>query len=128
MEEQVSIKMLRQRAEAKIKELGKCGMSVSGSFVRTSRKCGKPDCRCADGSGKHPCCLLTSKVAGKTKSVYVPVDMEEEVEKWAREHKRVKRLLAEIDALAVEMIKRRASARRAASKNLALLSRSPPTS
>lgn len=128
MEEQVSIKMLRQRAEAKIKELGKCGMSVSGSFVRTSRKCGKPDCRCADGSGKHPCCLLTSKVAGKTKSVYVPVDMEEEVEKWAREHKKVKRLLAEIDALAVEMIKRHASARRAASKNLALLSRSPPTS
>jgi len=128
MEEQVSIKMLRQRAEAKIKELGKCGMSVSGSFVRTSRKCGKPDCRCADGSEKHPCCLLTRKVAGKTKSVYVPVDMEEEVERWAREHKKMRRLLAEIDDLAEKMIKSHASARRAASKNLERLNRSPPTS
>ena len=44
MEGQVSLKMLRQRAEAKIKELGKCGMSVSGSFVRTIRNCGKPAC------------------------------------------------------------------------------------
>jgi len=128
MKEMVSIETLRRQIEARIKELGACGVFVSGSFVRTSRKCGNPNCRCAAGVEKHPCCLLTRKVQGKTKSVYVPIDMEEEVERWAKEYKKVKRILKEIDGLAERMVTRRVVARRAATKNRERLSQSRPTS
>lgn len=118
MKTRMSAEMLRQRIQAKIRKLGESGIFISGSFVRSSRKCGNPSCRCANGGEKHPCCLLTSKVKGKTKAVYVPVDMEDEVERWVKEHKKVKALLKEIDKLGERIIRQHVKTRRAANKNL----------
>jgi hypothetical protein len=123
----MSAQMLMSRIEARIKKLGACGISISGSFVRTSRKCGNPSCRCATGGEKHPCCLLTSKVGGKTKTVYVPVDMEEEVERWVRERKKIKGLLKEIDEMGERIIRQHVGTRRAVDKNLKLRSQSRGT-
>lgn len=117
MKEQISIEMLKERIRARIKKLGEGGLLISGTLVRTSRRCGNPNCRCATGE-KHPGHILTSKVKGKTKAVYVPVDMVEEVRAWTLECKRVKRLLKEVDALAEQIIRKHVAARRAASKNL----------
>jgi len=118
VKDQISISMLRQRIGVRIRKIGESGISVSGSFVRTSRKCGNPNCRCADGGGdKHPCCLLTSKVRGKTKAVYVPKEMEAEVELWVKERKKIKKLLKEMDEMGELIIKKHVKAKRAASKN-----------
>jgi len=124
MEDRISEAMLRRRIGVRIRKLGECGIFMSGSFVRTGRRCGSPSCRCADGGEKHPCCLLTSKVKGKTKAVYIPVDMHEEVSGWAVEYRKVKRLLKEIDGLGERIIKRHVGARRAAGRNLKLRTRS----
>ena len=102
---------LRSHIQARIRELGEMGLFISGSFVHTERKCGSKTCACASGGPKHPCCLLTSKVAGKTKSVYVPVDMAEEVEQWVAENKRLKRLLKDIDELGERLIRIHVAAR-----------------
>lgn len=109
--------MLRQRIGVRVRKMTEGGISVAGSFVRTSRKCGNPSCRCADGREKHPCCLLTSKVGGKTKVIYVPREMEEEVERWVMERKRIKKLLKEMDGMCERIIKQHVKTRRAASKN-----------
>lgn len=60
-------------------------------------------------------CHVTFKQAGRTKTVYVPKDLTEEVETSIREHRRIKRLLREITQLQVEMIRshRTQQARRA---------------
>lgn len=105
---------LRASMRARIRELGQASLFMSGSFVRTERKCGSARCECANGGRKHPCCLLTSKVAGKTRTVYVPVDLEEEVRSWAAEYKRVKLLLKEIDSIGERLIRAHVAARRAA--------------
>ena len=105
MKERISTEMLKQRIGARIKKLGESGIFISGSFVRTGRKCGNPSCRCASGGEKHPCCLLTSKVKGKTKAVYVPVDMQDEVSRWAGEYRKIKQLLKEIDRMGERIIK-----------------------
>jgi hypothetical protein len=102
---------LRSQIRAKIRGLGELGIFISGSFVHTERKCGSKSCACASGGPKHPCCLLTSKVAGKTKSVYVPVDLAEEVAAWSAEHKRLKKLLKEIDQLGERLIRTHVAAR-----------------
>ncbi|OVE82706.1 hypothetical protein BVY04_00245 [bacterium M21] len=115
---QSSRKTIEGQINTRLRQLGECSVSISGSFVRTSRKCGQKNCQCATPEGrKHPSCVLTSKVKGKTKAIYVPVDLAEEVEGWVNERKRIKRLLQEIDELAEELIRQHARTKQAVRKN-----------
>ena len=50
-------------------------------------------------------CQVTLKHRGKTRTVYVPKDLKDEVEAWVQEHRRLKRLLAEITSLQLALIK-----------------------
>ena len=50
-------------------------------------------------------CQLTLKHRGKTRTVYVPKDLKDEVEAWVQEHRRLKRLLQEITQLQLALIK-----------------------
>jgi len=117
MSEKVSINVLKMRVRAKIKELGNAKPFISGSFIRTSRKCGNPNCQCANGGPKHPCCMLSSKVKGKTKGIYIPVAIADEVESWVREHQRIKKILKEIDGMNEQIIRMYVTTSRAVSKN-----------
>ena len=117
MSKKVSINVLKMRVRAKIKELGNAKPFISGSFIRTSRKCGNPNCQCANGGPKHPCCMLSSKVKGKTKGIYIPVALAEEVESWVREHQRIKKILKEIDGMNEQIIRMYVTTSRAVSKN-----------
>ena len=107
---------LRRQIHAKIAAVAKVGICLPGTLVHKSRKCGNPKCACANGGPLHPACTVTSKVAGKTKAIYIPVDMIPEVETWVENHRRAKRLLKEIGVLAERLIRlhvpRRLAARR----------------
>jgi hypothetical protein len=50
-------------------------------------------------------CQLTLKRRGKTRTVYVPKELKDEVESWVQEHRRLKRLSREITALQLELIR-----------------------
>jgi len=117
MSEKVSINVLKMRVRAKIKELGNAKPFISGSFIRTSRKCGNPNCQCANGGPKHPCCMLSSKVKGKTKGIYIPVAIADEVESWVKEHQRIKKILKEIDGMNEQIIRMYVTTSRAVNKN-----------
>lgn len=101
---------------------------MGGSLVRTLRRCGRENCRCAhDAEARHVSPVLTSKVKRRTKVVYVPVDMVEEVQLWVQERRRIKRLLAEMDALSEQLIRIHAGAGQAARRNRARLKATPVT-
>jgi len=124
----LSDKVLRQRLEARRRELGQGGISIGGSLVRTLRKCGRENCRCAhDPKARHGAHVLTSKVRRRTKVVYVPVDMVEEVRLWVQERRRIRRLLAEMDVLAERLVRGYAGANLAVRRNLARLKATPQT-
>jgi hypothetical protein len=123
-----SRKVLEERIQARIRRLGECSVSIAGSLAEISRRCGRPNCRCAiDRAARHRAHLLNSKVKGKTRSVYVPVAMVEEVSGWVRERRNIHRLLKEIDQLAEQLIRLHVPASRAAGKNRAHLKPTPPT-
>ena len=103
------------RRDAKLKKLGKLGPMVAASLCRRMVTCGNPRCKCARGE-KHESWCLTYKVRGKTKTVHVPRDMVEEVEKWVKEHRRAKEILSEISDLGVRIIKHHVPAKRAAER------------
>jgi hypothetical protein len=98
----VSIDNLKAQMNAKIRLIGQSKAFMSGTFVRKAN----------NGSVGFS---VTSKVKGKTKSIYVPVDLAEEVEQWTKEYKKVKKLMKEIDALAEQIIKAHSAKKRAES-------------
>jgi hypothetical protein len=79
--------------------------------VRITKYCGRGSCRCYRGD-KHVAYHLSYKVRQKTHTVYVPVDLLEEVRSWIDEHRRLKRLLQEISQLSLALVRGHAQARR----------------
>lgn len=113
----ISSNVLNTRRNAAIKRLADSRPFIEGSLTKIRVTCGNPNCRCAHGE-KHISHVLTKKVRGKTKSLYVPVELVEEVTKWVAEHRRIKRELKEISALSEQIIRQHVSSRQAVNKNL----------
>ena len=121
----LSIGVLTQRRDAKLKELAQIGPPLQGSIATVGITCGNPNCRCARGE-KHTSHILTKKVRGKTKSVYVPVDMLEEAKQWAQNHRRMKKLIKEISADNEKILKAYVSTARQKRRNQAAANRQSP--
>jgi hypothetical protein len=81
--------LLRRMRDARVKEL--------------SPRC--PPLAASLGTQRGGGCQVTLKYRGKTRTVYVPNDLKDEVEAWVQEHRRLKRLLQEITTLQLALIK-----------------------
>ena len=125
-EKGISVNVLKARRKSAIKKLTNGKPFIEGSLTKIRVTCGNPNCRCAKGE-KHTSHILTKKVKGKSKSVYVPVGMVEEVGKWVLEHRRIKKELKEISALSEQIIKQHVSTKLAVNKNLKRLNQSRQT-
>ena len=53
--------------------------SLRGTVVTHRRRCGKPNCRCADGELLHERVVLSYSEAGKTRFLTLPEDLVEPV-------------------------------------------------
>lgn len=105
---QPSVRMLEIRREAKRKQLAAIGPVVQGSLVAVKHK-----------TCKHTAHLLTFPVKGKTKSVYVPLGMVEEVQQWSQNYRKVKTLLRESSNLSLALIHRHVPVKRAVARSAA---------
>ena len=86
----------QRRTAALLKRLGQVGPFVAASLVYMPHRCGNPRCHCAKGE-KHPSWRLTYKDKNqKTVTVYVPVDMVEEVDQWVKNYRAFKQLAGKI--------------------------------
>jgi hypothetical protein len=95
---------LERMIHSRVRQLQARTPLVAASLVQISKHCGREGCHCQTGE-KHVGHYLTFKVAGKTKTVYVPQDLVGEVETWVQEHKRLRKLVQEISRLTVERIR-----------------------
>jgi hypothetical protein len=126
MSPKLSTATLESRRQAKLEELVGMGPVLQGSYAHIRVTCGNANCRCAHGE-KHVSHIVTRKVRGKSKSLYVPVDMVEEVQAWIEQHRRVKRLLREISELSEKIIRNHVeSKRRESAKGAGAASRRRP--
>jgi len=69
---------------------------VQASLNITKKRCGNPGCRCAQEGPLHEVALLTWKQENRTRTLYVPIELRQEVERWVKEGKLLKRLVAEV--------------------------------
>jgi hypothetical protein len=92
------------RREAILRQIADIGPFIEGTLVRLPRK----DCR-------HVAHRLTSKVKGKTRAVYVPLDRVKDVETWTREYRRLKQLIRAVTETSLRELRNHVRARRASS-------------
>ena len=72
---------------------------------------------------RQPGWQLTFKTKGKTRTVYVPLDLAPEVKAWTQEHKRLKQLVRKVTTHSLALIRRHVAARRAVHRTRASTSR-----
>ena len=102
----------RDAALAKISRLGPLIEGHLSAFKRPG--CAQP--------GWH----LTFKHQGKTRTVYVPMDLVAEVKQWTHNHRRLKQLLREITRHSLALIRQHVAARRAANRSRPSTRRAAP--
>jgi hypothetical protein len=93
--------------EAYRQELGGLGVFMEGTLSEVRRP-----------GRKAPTWQLTFKQDGKTRTVYVPVELVPEVQQWAKEFKRLKQLVRKITGQNLAIIQRHVAVRRAAKRAL----------
>ena len=90
------------RRAAVLRQSAGIGPFIEGTLVKVPRK----DCR-------HVAHRLTSKVQGKTRAVYVPLERVKEVEAWTKEYKRLKHLIRAVTAAGLGELRNHVRSRRA---------------
>jgi hypothetical protein len=93
----------RQQARAAgiAAELASLGLALPGTLIQRHVRCGKPGCRChADPPVLHgPYWQWTRKLDGKTITRLVPEDQLDDYRQWLDNHRRLRALIAELEAL-----------------------------
>ena len=77
---------------------------LAATLTQVRKRCGQPTCPCYHGQPHHAW-HLTSKVRGKTRTVYVPPDLLDDVRSWIAAHQRLKATLDEIHQLTVALVR-----------------------
>lgn len=90
-----------------------------------------PFLECHLSQFKRPGCAapgwhLTFKQKGKTRTVYVPMDLVAEVKRWTQNYRQLKKLIREVTRCSLALIRRHVANRRAAQRSQALTPAKPP--
>lgn len=90
--------ILSKRRNEICEELASIGDLRPGSLVARYRKCGKPNCHCAqeEGGGHGPSWSLTRKVDGKTVTKIIPPSAVSQTEGHIAEYRRLRKLTGEL--------------------------------
>ena len=96
-----------------LREIRRVKPFIQACLSITKKRCGNPKCRCAQGQPIHETAVLTWKEGQRTRTLYVPVKLREEVAKWVEEGKRLKALMAQMsEAQRMFLVGKRTARRR----------------
>ncbi len=94
---------LRQRKYALLRILQIPPDALPGSLALIHRRCGKPNCHCADGEG-HPEWSLTFRSKGKKRVERIPDEWVEQIRPLVEQGREFKDAMAEVFAANAELL------------------------
>ena len=103
---------LLRMLQGRLKKLATTSPVLAATFGQYTHRCGRPSCRCHHGGPKHAAFQLTFKDQGRSRSVYVPKDLVDEVRQWLAAQDRLDQLLHEIHQLSTALIRTHVQHRR----------------
>ena len=93
---------LRQRKFELLRALRPPQEGLPGSLTLSQVRCGKPTCRCAKGEG-HPNGVLTFMAGGQKRTLHIPRDCVEQVQRRVQEARQFKERSAELLAINAQL-------------------------
>lgn len=87
------------------KLISKAGL-LRATLVRMKRKCGNENCRCAKGKLHESWYLYQSK-NGKSRMLYIPDNLTEDVREWVKKNKSIRQALDQLSQIYWDKIKKR---------------------
>jgi hypothetical protein len=106
-----------QGRQAALRQIAQLGPFIEGSLCPFKR----PGCT-------QPGWHLTFKARGRTRTLYVPMELVAQVKQWTLNYRQLKRLIRQVTRHSRAMIRGHLANRRAANRSKALMSPSPPKS
>ena len=94
---------LRQRKHALLRRFQIPPHALPGSLSLTHRRCGKPNCRCADGEG-HPIWSHTFMVNGEKRVERIPNEWVDQVRPLVEQGREFKDAVAEVFAANAQLL------------------------
>ena len=79
---------------------------VRGNITLRRNICGNPNCKCAKGE-KHLCICLSQSQKGKSKQLYIPLNLEKNAKELTKEYNGIKKLLEKISNIYWKKLKNR---------------------
>ena len=104
--------MTNEQGKKALERLRKIKPFIQASLSFTKKRCGNPRCKCAQEGPLHEVTLLTWKEENRTRTLYVPIQLRQEVERWVQEGKLLKRLVAEVSQAQREFLTSKKKSRR----------------
>ncbi|MGH2732374.1 MAG: DUF6788 family protein [Actinomycetota bacterium] len=101
----LSIRQIRARRRS-LARLPDIEGVLQGSLQTQSRHCGKEGCRCTRGELHGPYTYLSVRTGGRSRLLYVPSELAEEVGRRVGLSERIQAALAEISAINLELLAR----------------------
>jgi hypothetical protein len=102
----LSLRQLRDRRRRIARRIPDLEAVVAGSLQDQRRRCGKQGCRCTRGELHGPYLYLSMRAGRRTRMLYVPAELAEQVRQGVSTNTEVQAALAEISAINLELLKR----------------------
>ena len=102
----LSLRQLRDRRRRIARRIPDLEAVVAGSLQDQRRRCGKEGCRCTRGELHGPYLYLSMRAGRRTRMLYVPAELAEQVRQGVSASTEVQAALAEISAINLELLKR----------------------
>lgn len=84
------------------------GKILRGSLIESYKKCGKPGCKCATGTGHGPKHSMTVNFPKrKPENDYIPLEYVAQVKEYVSNYHRFKEIIEQICMINREILKRR---------------------
>ena len=99
---------LRRRRRQLLRKLPPLDAILRGSLVERYKRCGNPNCKCADGPGHGPKYYLSVSYPGRSPQMdYVPQADYAEVSERVANYAQVREILEQISEINHELLRRR---------------------
>ena len=87
-----------RRRRSRLAQMVHAARFLRGTLSVRSVRCGKPDCRCAQGE-PHACLYLVRRKGGKLRQLFVPREWEERIREAVRNQQEMEQLIEELSDL-----------------------------
>jgi len=99
---------LRKRRNVLLRQLPPLQSILRGSLIERYKRCGKPGCKCADGSGHGPKYYLSVSYPGlRPQMDYVPQELYVQTAEFLANYHRAREILEAISEINRELLRRR---------------------